>query len=188
MDVTVLYPSAKAPAMSALPGGVKVGSDEITFTGGIDEDDNTVYVTIKRDGKTIESLSGKEMDLHRSQGKVGLFVPDAGYPFGPIPDWLLAQREEHPDWYHKLARIDRMRGTDDDIKELVALARDKDPMVRGAALRIFGTKGSAKWLPAFRDAAKQLKAANEKKWAEKAIAQVESGAARSIRPVHVEAK
>ena len=184
--VTVLYPSAEAPAMSALPGGVKVGSDEIIFAGGIDEVADAAYVTVKRDGRTIETVSGNEMDLNRDQGNVGLFVPDAGYPFGPIPSWLLAQRAQHPDWYHKLAKIDRMRGTDDDIRQLIALAGDKDPMVRGAAVRIFGTKGSAKWLPAFRDATKQIEDANEKKWAEKSIAQVQSGAAQSIRPVRVE--
>ena len=186
--VTVLYPSAKSPAMFAIPGGVKVGDDEVLFAGGIDESADTAYVTVKRGGKTIGSLSGKEMDLNRHQGNVGLFVPDAGYPFGPIPDWLLAQRARHPDWYHKLATMDRMRGTDDDIKELLVLARDKDPMVRGAALRIFGTKGSAKWLPAFRDATKQIEDAKEKLWAEESIARVQSGTAQSIRPVRIEPK
>ena len=33
------------------------------------------------------SLTGKDIDMDRSQGEVGLFVPDAGYPFGVIPDW-----------------------------------------------------------------------------------------------------
>jgi hypothetical protein len=27
-----------------------------------------------------------------------LFVPDAGYPFGEIPDWLIRQRSDIPDW------------------------------------------------------------------------------------------
>jgi len=29
---------------------------------------------------------------------LGLFVPDAGYPFGVIPDWLIRQRSKVPDW------------------------------------------------------------------------------------------
>jgi hypothetical protein len=32
-----------------------------------------------------------------TQGDVGLFVPDAGYPFGEIPDWLVRQRAKGPD-------------------------------------------------------------------------------------------
>jgi hypothetical protein len=38
------------------------------------------------------TLLGKDINLDRSQGDIGLFVPDAGYPFGEIPDWLIQQR------------------------------------------------------------------------------------------------
>lgn len=38
------------------------------------------------------TLTAEDLDLDRSQGEVGLFVPDAGYPFGEIPDWLIRQR------------------------------------------------------------------------------------------------
>jgi hypothetical protein len=37
------------------------------------------------------------LDLNRLQGDIGLFVPDAGYPFGGIPDWLVRQRSKVPD-------------------------------------------------------------------------------------------
>jgi len=36
--------------------------------------------------------------MDRSQDEVGLFVSDAGYPFGRIPDWLIRQRAKVPDW------------------------------------------------------------------------------------------
>ena len=38
-------------------------------------------------------------DYQRSQGQVGLFVPDAGYPFGDIPEWLLEQRWRQEPYY-----------------------------------------------------------------------------------------
>jgi hypothetical protein len=38
------------------------------------------------------TLTGNDIDMDRDQGDVGLFVPDAGYPFGEIPDWLVRQR------------------------------------------------------------------------------------------------
>jgi hypothetical protein len=39
--------------------------------------------------------------MDRSQGDIGIFIPDAGYPFGMIPDWLLRQRTKKPDWYEE---------------------------------------------------------------------------------------
>jgi len=84
--ITVLYPG-KAPAVAAIPGGLKVGGDEVSFGDG---------VTVKRDGKEVLSLAATEINLDRSQGDIGLFVPDAGYPFGEIPDWLVRQRAQHP--------------------------------------------------------------------------------------------
>jgi hypothetical protein len=100
--ITVLYPGAQAPAFSALPNGVKVGDDEVTFGGGIDDQDATVYVSVKRDGREVLVLTGKDVDLDRSQGEIGLFVPDAGYPFGEIPDWLIRQRSKRPEWYREV--------------------------------------------------------------------------------------
>jgi hypothetical protein len=94
----VTGPGGRTPEMSAVPGGVKVGRDEVTFAGGIDDRDQTAYVTVKRAGRTVLALTGRDIDLDRSQGEVGLFVPDAGYPFGRIPDWLIRQRSRVPDW------------------------------------------------------------------------------------------
>lgn len=82
--ITVLYPG-KAPAWSALPQGVKVGDDEITFS-------DDLPVLVKRGGKEVVRLALTDIDDDRCQGKIGLFVPDAGYPFGRIPDWLIRQR------------------------------------------------------------------------------------------------
>lgn len=96
--VTVLYPGDDAPEFGSVPGGVKVGDDVITFAGGIDEDAETTYVTVRTADGSELTLTGAEIDLDRSQGEVGLFVPDAGYPFGPIPDWLARQRLDVPDW------------------------------------------------------------------------------------------
>jgi hypothetical protein len=82
--ITVLHPG-KAPSIRALDNGVTVGRDEITFA--IDEP-----VTVKRDGKEVMRLTPDDIDLNRSQGKIGLFVPNVGYPLGQIPDWLIRQR------------------------------------------------------------------------------------------------
>ncbi|MFW6065764.1 MAG: hypothetical protein ACOC9S_03000 [Planctomycetota bacterium] len=96
--VTVLYPGDDTPEMETIPGGVRVGEDEITFDGGIDEDADTTYVTVRTADGSELTLTGADIDLNRSQGEVGLFVPDAGYPFGPIPEWLARQRLDVPDW------------------------------------------------------------------------------------------
>jgi hypothetical protein len=90
--ITVLHPGANPPAMQAIEGGVKVGTDEIVFAGGIDDIDATAYATVRRGTQALATLTGKQIDMDRSQGKIGLFVPDAGYPFGDIPEWLIRQR------------------------------------------------------------------------------------------------
>jgi hypothetical protein len=96
--VTVLYPG-KAPSINTIPGGVRVGEDEVTFAGDLSSPDEAgAVVSVRRNGKPVMQLGGNEIDLNRSQGDVGLFVPDAGYPFGDIPDWLIRQRATPPDW------------------------------------------------------------------------------------------
>jgi hypothetical protein len=97
-EYVAVISSGPMPAMKAVPGGVQVGDDEIRFAGAIGEDPETAYVTVQRGGKVIQSVTGRDIDLERSQGDIGLFVPDAGYPFGDIPDWLLRQRTKRPDW------------------------------------------------------------------------------------------
>lgn len=86
--VTVLYPGPNPP-VKAIANGVQVGGDQVTFG-----DD----VVVSRGGKEIVRLASAEINLDRSQGQVGIFVPDAGYPFGEIPDWLIKQRGKRPDW------------------------------------------------------------------------------------------
>ncbi len=96
--ITVLYPGSKPPKMERIDGGVRVGNDEIVFAGGVDADARATYVTVARKGKVVATLAGGEIDMDRSQGEIGLFVPDAGYPFGEIPDWLIRQRVKVPEW------------------------------------------------------------------------------------------
>ena len=91
--------AAASPAILAMPRGVKVGNDEILFAGDPPTaGDAARPVSVRRDGREVLSLAGKDIDLDRSQGDIGLFVPDAGYPFGEIPDWLIKQRAKRPDW------------------------------------------------------------------------------------------
>lgn len=89
--------TVKPPAMRAIPSGVQVGDDRITFAGGIDEDADTTHVRVDRSGRMLLTLQAADVDLDRFQGKIGLFVPDTGYPFGRIPDWLIRQRVPRPD-------------------------------------------------------------------------------------------
>ena len=104
--ITVLYPGdpAKTPVFTRITGGVRVGEDEIVFAGGIDQDTATSYVKVSRKGTELLTLKGSEINLDRSQGEIGLFVPDAGYPFGEIPAWLIRQREKRPADYQELGR------------------------------------------------------------------------------------
>jgi len=89
--------TVEPPAMEAIPDGVQIGDDRITFAGGIDENDATTYVRIERAGTSLLSLGGADVNPDRFQGEIGLFVPDTGYPFGRIPDWLIRQRVPRPD-------------------------------------------------------------------------------------------
>ncbi len=95
--ITVLAPR-QAPPIAAIPGGVKVGDVEVAFAGSIAQDPSIVYVNATRQGTTLQTLTGADINLDHSQGDVGLFVPDAGYPFGEIPGWLLRQRAKRPEW------------------------------------------------------------------------------------------
>jgi hypothetical protein len=97
--ITVLYPGSEPPAIQQIAGGVRVGDDWIVFKGTHPTyGDDLEVVNVSRSEKTLLSLSGKEIDFNRSQGEIGLFVPDAGYPFGDVPEWLAKQRANRPDW------------------------------------------------------------------------------------------
>jgi len=98
--ITVLLPAHHTPVVAQHPGGVKVGNTIIQFGTGLP--DNSMP-PIGKTGSAVEvwsdethalSLKQDEIDLNRSQGDIGLFVPDVGYPFGPIPRWLIDQRGE----------------------------------------------------------------------------------------------
>lgn len=106
--ITVLHPG-KLPETESIENGVKVGDVAVTFAGNIDDSDDTTYVTVKKGDATIAQLTGKDIEMERSQGEIGLFVPDAGYPFGPIPDWLARQRLKVPDWAPDWAKDIRNR-------------------------------------------------------------------------------
>jgi hypothetical protein len=88
----------RAPPIEARPDGVKIGTAEVRFSGAITDEDATAYVTVGVEQRLL-TVTGKDIDLDRSQGDIGLFVPDAGYPFGDIPDWLIRQRTVLPAWY-----------------------------------------------------------------------------------------
>jgi hypothetical protein len=97
--ITVMYPGSNPPAMKNIHGGVQVGDDQIVFAGnapGLAANLETVRVS--RSGSKLLSMNGNELDPNRSQGEIGLFVPDAGYPFGDIPEWLAKQRDGKPEW------------------------------------------------------------------------------------------
>lgn len=89
--VTLLYPGPLPADVKPIAGGVQVGKDRVTFG-------KQPAVTVMREGKAVLTLDDREINLDRSQGNIGLFVPDAGYPFGPIPDWLIRQRAGRPQW------------------------------------------------------------------------------------------
>jgi hypothetical protein len=100
--LTVMYPGSNLPIIKEVPGGVQVGEDRIVFKGTWpDSDESSELISITRSGKKLLALSGKEIDSDRWQGEIGLFVPDAGYPFGEIPEWLIRQRANKPVWIHK---------------------------------------------------------------------------------------
>jgi|GEM_PF-1382561 len=93
-----LAPGGQAPAMNATPGGVMVTmpngtADRITFIDAPkDADAKTALIKLTRNGKEEILLTVGDINMERSQGKTGLFVPEAGYDLGPIPDWLITQR------------------------------------------------------------------------------------------------
>ncbi len=102
--LTVLLPGDAKTEVKAIPGGVQVGKTMVTVAGVfpdlvVEQNKPIAAVRVNGEGKS-EALMYDDMSLDRSQGDIGLFVPDAGYPFGPIPDWLIKQRasKPRPDW------------------------------------------------------------------------------------------
>lgn len=73
--------------------GARGGTSGTSPPGGLD---GVALATVRRGGRIVAALSARDIDLNRSQGAIGLFVPDAGYPFGEMPDWLIRQRARRP--------------------------------------------------------------------------------------------
>ena len=97
--ITVAWPGDDAPAIRLDGGLVQVGDDRIRLLPGGGAE-------VQRGSATI-LLPDSAIDRERSQGDIGLFVPDAGYPFGPLPDWLIRQRWHRPEvpaWAKPLRR------------------------------------------------------------------------------------
>lgn len=97
--ITVLYPSGAAPRMEAIQGGVRVLAtggkfEEIVFrTPSADEPADAPCVLMRRGGVVAVALSRRQVNTIRPQGEVGLFIPECGYDFGPVPEWLIQQRD-----------------------------------------------------------------------------------------------
>lgn len=91
--VTILYPGEKLPSYQLNNGNIRLDDYSISWKAGMDEIADTIsLVELKHKNKICQQLLAAELDDERSQGEIGLFVPDAGYPFGPLPDWLIRQR------------------------------------------------------------------------------------------------
>ena len=95
VSLTATYDDQSSlPKVSNIPGGVLVDDISIIFEPGFNGG-----VTVKKaDKTTLLQLPSTDRDQTRTQGDIGLFIPDAGYPFGNIPDWLIRQRMVRPDW------------------------------------------------------------------------------------------
>ena len=95
--VAVLYPAGSLsnvfiPTVTQSAAGtmsINFGSqkDEFAFT--------TNGITLSRDGSTMSVLRREDLNLSTFQGEVGLTTLDAGYDFGVVPDWLVAQRSKN---------------------------------------------------------------------------------------------
>ncbi|MCC5829629.1 MAG: hypothetical protein JJU36_09305 [Phycisphaeraceae bacterium] len=102
--ITVLYPDARGPRIASrdnsitltFPGGRR---DVISFpNSALDGEiaDGAVLVRVNHGGQDEVILRGRDVNLNRSQGEIGLFQHQPGTDFGPIPDWLLQQRADFP--------------------------------------------------------------------------------------------
>jgi hypothetical protein len=84
-----------------LENGARIGQDEVLFAGpaAAPTAGEGPQVIVRRKGRELLVLTGREIDLDRSQGEIGLCVHDSGHPFGGTPDWLLRQRRKPPAWH-----------------------------------------------------------------------------------------
>ncbi|TVR07545.1 MAG: hypothetical protein EA401_14795 [Planctomycetota bacterium] len=101
--ITVLWPGDDPPDISAIEGGVRIGDYAVTFAPAFADNPDQPAVRVEHGGS--EAVVLNQLDYQRSQGDIGIFVPDAGYPFGPIPAWLASQRLQRPDWAKDLPEL-----------------------------------------------------------------------------------
>ena len=99
--LTVLWPGPELPPVSATDTGLRLADVSVSLAAPFADDGP--QVVISRGGSTLAQVDSVDKDRH--QGEVGLFVPDAGYPFGDIPAWLGAQRLARPPWAKQLPRL-----------------------------------------------------------------------------------
>ena len=92
--------TASCQTVTEIPGGVQVGEFSVIFSEGF----GGGLEVRAADGSAVFKIGEGDIDLNRPQGDIGLFVPDAGYPFGPIPDWLIRQRMDRPEWSQNMHR------------------------------------------------------------------------------------
>ncbi|TVR44613.1 MAG: hypothetical protein EA402_06620 [Planctomycetota bacterium] len=97
--ITVHWPGDDPPPIQAVEGGVQIGETVVRFGVALDGGSGPAVQVLHQGA---EQVALAEADYARSQGEIGLFVPDAGYPFGPIPTWLSKQRLARPDWAQNL--------------------------------------------------------------------------------------
>ncbi len=97
--ITVLFPSDERADVETTPAGVRVGDTLIEFGPNLPHRDqpagqSSFGVAVQRNQNDLLRIDAGDIDLNRSQGDIGLFVPDVGYPFGPSPQWLIDQRAD----------------------------------------------------------------------------------------------
>jgi hypothetical protein len=98
--VTLLWPGENPPEVTVdEDGSLHIGDYHIAHGLGAS---GQRFIRVSQGGK---ELVGLEADPNRNQGAIGIFIPDAGYPFGPIPKWLREQRLTRPDWAQNLPKL-----------------------------------------------------------------------------------
>ena len=102
--------SAKLPALKVKEskpitatshGNVKKENTKLFNQKDESDEPSTAAITIRQGKQKVFTLFNQEIDLNRWQGEIGIFIPDAGYPFGDIPEWLIKQRAAIPSWAKK---------------------------------------------------------------------------------------
>ena len=97
--VSVLYPSGSLTAQHAPVPQVLVENDTVKLIFSQDTSDTLIFrrrsnsIILSQQGKpAAKVLDDNDLNWNRSQGQIGLTTLDAGYDFGPVPDWLIRQR------------------------------------------------------------------------------------------------